>query len=75
TVAELSAIDADTSGTVTYGLGVKDQASALAANTNSYVTGSYDVSVTDAGTVAELSAIDVDTTGTVTYGMGLKDQA
>lgn len=72
TIAQLSAVDAATTGTMTYAFGVSDTADNLYADAISVATGrpyvaNHDVTITDAGTIAQLSAIDTATTDTLTY--------
>ena len=77
TIAQLTAIDGYTSGTVTYSAaGISDTAAILATNTGTYVRGSVIVSVSDAATIAQLTTIDGYTRGTVTYSAaGISDTA
>ena len=61
-----AAIDALTTGTLTYTAGgVSDTAANLITNTGTYLTGAINATVTDAVT-AQLAAIDALTTGTTT---------
>ncbi|WP_434658168.1 DUF4214 domain-containing protein [Sulfurimonas sp. NW9] len=66
TIAQLTTIDAATSGTLTY-TAITDTAANLATNTGGYLTGAVNATVTDAGSVAaaDLNTIDAATTGTV----------
>jgi Ca2+-binding RTX toxin-like protein len=73
TLAQLAALDtANTNGTLTY-TSVTDTASTLDADASSnggdgtYVTGSVNVTVTNAATLAQLANIDGNTTGTLSY--------
>ncbi|MEN4045915.1 DUF4214 domain-containing protein [Sulfurimonas sp. NWX367] len=66
TIAQLTTIDAATSGTLTY-TAITDTAANLATNTGGYLTGAVNATVTDTGSVAaaDLNTIDAATTGTV----------
>jgi len=68
TLAELAAIDAATTGTLTY-TSIADTAVNLAANTDGYVTGAIPVTVTGTATIDQLTTIDATTTGTLTYSL------
>ena len=63
TYTQLSAVDALTTGTLTY-TSLSGTAAQLAANADSYVAGGVNITVTDAATIAQLAAIDTATTGT-----------
>ncbi|HYD95417.1 MAG TPA: Ig-like domain-containing protein [Noviherbaspirillum sp.] len=71
-IAQLAAVDAATTGTLTYALGVSDTSANLYtdASTNAgagtYVT-AHNVSFTDAPTIAQLAAVDAATNGTLAY--------
>lgn len=66
TIAQVSAVDAATTGTLTYSL--SDLAANLFTNTGGHVKAGINVTVTDAGTIAQLAAIDsANTTGLLTY--------
>ena len=67
TIAQLNAIDAVTTGVLTYG-NIGDTAANLATNVGGYVTGSHSVYVTDSASIDQLRTIDLYTAGTVIYG-------
>ncbi|NBW64078.1 MAG: hypothetical protein EBR33_13465, partial [Synechococcaceae bacterium WB4_1_0192] len=64
-LAQLAAIDAATSGVLTY-TNIIDSAANLAANTDGYLTGNKNVTVTNNHSLAQLKAINDATTGTIT---------
>jgi len=75
TIAQLTAVDAATTGTLTY-TAVTDTAANLATNTGAYVKAGINVTVTDAASIAQLAAIDLaNTTGSLTYSAGVTDTA
>ena len=65
TLAQLAAIDASTSGALTY-TNIIDSAANLAANTDGYLMGDKNVTVTNNHNTAQLKAINDATTGTIT---------
>ncbi|OWW20946.1 Ig-like domain-containing protein [Noviherbaspirillum denitrificans] len=74
-IAQLAAVDAATTGTLTY-TAVSDTAANLATNTGGYVKAGINVTVTDTATMSQLAAIDLDnTTGSLTYASGIADTA
>ncbi|RZI43564.1 DUF4214 domain-containing protein [Herbaspirillum sp. HC18] len=75
TIAQLTAVDAATTGTLTYAA-ITDNAANLFANAGGYVKAGTNVTVTDPATIAQLTAIDAtNTTGTLTYTAGVTDTA
>jgi hypothetical protein len=79
-ITQLAAVDAATTGSLTYASGVSDTASNLAldAATNGGVgtyTNSHDIIVTNAASVTQLTVIRATTTGTVVYASGVGDTA
>jgi methionine-rich copper-binding protein CopC len=75
TIAQLTAIDAATTGNLTY-TAITDTAAGLSSNTGGYVKATINVTVTNAATIAELTTIDTaNTTGTLSYAVGVSDTA
>jgi hypothetical protein len=75
-IAQLTGVDAATTGTLTYASGVADTVTNLVTNTGGYVKATTNVTVTNAATIAQLTTIDAaNTTGGLTYAVGVTDTA